>query len=123
MERSKQALQRTGCGRPLIADVSRTKAADFLTVPDNHKLDAPLILGDPAASHLPPLVEVPEHLGPHEYRFMSNDQFDVVLREDWCEAQRIYWLETLYRAHWAAATSLGRTARWVSSEQSRDPSR
>jgi hypothetical protein len=71
------------------------------------------VLGKAAASHIPVLVKVLEGIGDHKYEFMSKEHFDVVCREDWLEGQRIYWLETLYRAHFAASTSLIRTARWI----------
>lgn len=79
----------------------------------HHALDATEILGDPAASHFPILVQILDNLGQHEYHFMSSDKYALLIRDDWCEAMRIYWLEILYRAHFAASTSLIRTARWV----------
>jgi len=77
------------------------------------KADPDAILGAFAASHLPILVDVLDGLGDHRYEFMSAENFDVIAHQDWQEAQRVYWLEILYRAHFAAATSLIRTSRWI----------
>jgi hypothetical protein len=44
---------------------------------------------------------------------MSAERFGAIAKADWLEGQRIYWLEMLYRAHFAASTSLIRTARWI----------
>jgi hypothetical protein len=44
---------------------------------------------------------------------MSAERFEVIAKEDWLEGQRVYWLEMLHRAHFAASTSLIRTARWI----------
>ena len=71
------------------------------------------IFGESGASHIPLLVEVLENIGSHDYKFMANSDFDVLLHENWREAQQIYWLEILYRAHFAASTSLIRTSRWI----------
>src|ERR1700694_70348 len=75
--------------------------------------DVTTILGGAAASHVPVLVDVLDGIGEHNYDFMSGHNFGVVAREDWIEGQRIYWLEILYRAHFAASTSLIRTSRWI----------
>jgi hypothetical protein len=71
------------------------------------------IFGPAAASHIPIITDVLDGIGEHRYEFMSPEQFDIVAKEDWLEGQRIYWLEILFRAHFAASTSLIRTARWV----------
>ena len=71
------------------------------------------ILGESGTSHIPVLVEVLENIGDHDYKFMASNDFDVLLHENWREAQQIYWLEILYRAHFAASTSLIRTSRWI----------
>ncbi len=71
------------------------------------------VFGAAAASHIPIITEVLEGIGEHEYEFTSPERFGVVAKEDWLEGQRIYWLEILYRAHFAASTSLTRTARWI----------
>lgn len=77
------------------------------------KLDAIAIFGEAAASHLPPLVDVVAHLEGHSYEFMAPKKYDSVLYSNWRQAERLYWLEILYRAHFAASASLIRTARWV----------
>jgi hypothetical protein len=64
------------------------------------------VLGGAAASHIPVIVDMLEGIGDHRYEFMSAEQFDVIVKEDWVEGQRIYWLEILYRGHFAASTSL-----------------
>jgi hypothetical protein len=71
------------------------------------------LLGDAAAFHIPILVDVLDDLGRYDYTFMSAPNYDAVLQEDWRRAQQIYWEEILYRAHFAAAASLVRTARWI----------
>ena len=71
------------------------------------------IIGPAAASHIPVIVEIVEGIGDHRYEFMSAEQFSVLAKEDWLESQRVYWLEMLYRAHFAASTSVIRTARWI----------
>lgn len=71
------------------------------------------VLGAAAASHIPVIVEVLEGIGEHRYEFMSAERFGVIAKEDWLEGQRVYWLEMLHRAHFAACTSLIRTARWI----------
>jgi hypothetical protein len=59
------------------------------------------------------IVNVLQGIGDHRYEFMSAERFGAIAKEDWLEGQRIYWLEMLYRAHFAASTSLIRTARWI----------
>jgi hypothetical protein len=71
------------------------------------------IFGPAAASHIPIIADVLDGIGDHKYEFMSPGEFGMVAKDDWLEGQRIYWLEILYRAHFAAVTSLIRTARWV----------
>ena len=71
------------------------------------------VLGSAAASHIPVIDSVLEGIGNHKYEFMSAERFGAIAKEDWVEGQRIYWLEMLYRAHFAASTSLVRTARWI----------
>jgi hypothetical protein len=72
------------------------------------------IFGEATASHLHVLSLLLDGIGSHQYAFMSAAQFDKVLKTDLREAMRIYWLEILYRAHFAACAALVRTNRWVS---------
>ena len=47
------------------------------------------------------------------YRVLDVEAFEVLLRHDSRRGQRIYWLELLYRAHLAAATTMLRQDRWL----------
>lgn len=98
-ERRQQPLDKTPDGRQHRGRTSTMEPAD--------------ILGPAAASHIPIIADVLDGIGEHKYEFMSPGEFAIVAKDDWLEGQRIYWLEILYRAHFAAATSLIRTARWV----------
>jgi len=71
------------------------------------------VFGPAAASHISIITDVIDGIGEHKYEFMSPERFGMVAKGDWLEGQRIYWLEMLYRAHFAASTSLIRTARWI----------
>jgi hypothetical protein len=47
-----------------------------------------------------------------EYRFMEPEKFRQLLKQSPGEGIRVYWLEMLYRAHWAAASNILRHKRW-----------
>ena len=70
-------------------------------------------LGAPAASHLPVLDKVVTGLSAAEYDFMPNDEFVVLVKTDPSRGMQVYWTELLFRAHFAAATSVLRTRRWL----------
>lgn len=77
--------------------------------------DCKRLLGEKGASHLPVLDKLISQLANHHrYDFMSAVAFDELGRSDPQEWQKVYWLEILYRAHFAAYTSLLRTSRWLS---------
>jgi len=44
---------------------------------------------------------------------MENEVYENVLRKDHLEGLRIYWSELLFRAHFAASTSIIRSRRWI----------
>lgn len=71
------------------------------------------LLGRAAASHVPVISHVLANLPVFEYPWMSRDAFGALMRSQWREAVKVYWLELLYRAHFAALTSLLRTSRWI----------
>ena len=48
-----------------------------------------------------------------KYTFVDPERFQVVLRRSPGEGMRIYWTETLERAHWAAASNVLRHKRWL----------
>jgi hypothetical protein len=64
------------------------------------------LLGPAAASHIPVIVEILDGLDEHTCEFMADDHFLPLAKDDWLEGQRIYWLEILYRAHFAASTTV-----------------
>jgi hypothetical protein len=71
------------------------------------------LLGEDAASFLPVLDTVVAHLKEHRYEFMSQVRYGQLLQTNLGEAMRIYWLEILCRAHFAASVSLLRSKRWI----------
>jgi hypothetical protein len=48
-----------------------------------------------------------------EYQFMNNQEYERLLLSSPSEAHRIYWVEMLCRAHWAAASNILRHKRWL----------
>lgn len=76
-------------------------------------VDAKEVFGPAAASHLPIIAAVLNDIGEHRYEFMEVDRFVETSTRDLGDGQRIYWTEMLYRAHFAASTSLIRTQRWI----------
>lgn len=79
---------------------------------DDLKLAA-RILGPDAASFVPVLHRVVAGLGAPQYEFMSQSAYGELLQRDVADAMRVYWSEILYQAHFAAATSLVRSERWL----------
>lgn len=72
------------------------------------------LLGDAGASYLDALTGLLSGIPDgSRYDFMSKEKFAALLSSDFKESQRIYWIEILYRAHFAAHTSLIRTSRWL----------
>lgn len=49
---------------------------------------------------------------PVQYDYMEPQDYQRVVHEDWKRGAKIYWEETLGRAHFAAATSIIRAHRW-----------
>ncbi|MCB1605373.1 MAG: hypothetical protein KDI71_00140 [Xanthomonadales bacterium] len=43
---------------------------------------------------------------PTSYLFMPPHQFGELMRRDWKGGMKVYWLELLYRAHFAAIASV-----------------
>lgn len=70
-------------------------------------------LGDAAASHIPVLERVVHGLRSVEYDFMPNDAFETLVKSAPRRAMQVYWAEILFRAHFAAGTSVARTTRWL----------
>jgi hypothetical protein len=54
------------------------------------------------------------------YPFSPNAEWEALTKRDPAAGMRVYWLEILYRAHWAAATSLIRADRWLRGIQDGD---
>lgn len=71
------------------------------------------IFGEDAASFVPVLFNVVRRFKNHRYEFISQVRYGQLLQTDLGEAMRIYWLEILYRAHFASSASLLRSKRWV----------
>ncbi|WP_454722696.1 hypothetical protein [Delftia acidovorans] len=51
------------------------------------------------------------------YKYFSPEQFSQLMVNDPAQAQRIYWCELVGRAHFAAASSILRSAQWVKGVQ------
>jgi hypothetical protein len=62
---------------------------------------------------LSPLADIClQKLAGMEYHFLDRDAFDNIQAINPMEASRVYWLEILSRAHWAANSSLARSRSW-----------
>ena len=48
------------------------------------------------------------------YSFMAMDEYEGLLHRDVSEGMRVYWSETLARAHIAAVTAILRSRHWLS---------
>ena len=48
------------------------------------------------------------------YTIMDDEEYKDLLEQDLSEAMRVYWTETLGRAHLASATAILRSRRWLS---------
>lgn len=60
-----------------------------------------------------PLENLLPHLEGYRYDFLDNNVFVNIVATNPPQAMAIYWRELLHRAHWAAASSLIRTHRWL----------
>lgn len=49
---------------------------------------------------------------PVQYHYMEPEEYRRLIHEDWKRGAKVYWEETLGRAHFAAATSIIRAYRW-----------
>src|SRR5436190_1678733 len=76
--------------------------------------DAVQVLGPDAASWTPLIDALVPHLKGFEYSFMPDTQYKKLLLANTANAMEVYWKELLYRAHFAAATSIVRMHRWLS---------
>ena len=59
------------------------------------------------------LEELLPHLEGQRYTFLDPTKYAALLARDTAAGMAVYWRELLYRAHWAASTSLIRTHRWL----------
>jgi hypothetical protein len=71
------------------------------------------VFGIDAASFVPALDELSTMLAGFQYRFLPGPEFQRIMLKDVAAGMRIYYLEILHRAHFAAVTSLLRSHRWV----------
>lgn len=54
---------------------------------------------------------LPDLIG-RKYQFMALEEYRAISYSSIADSQRIYWREILYRAHWAAATTILRHREW-----------
>jgi hypothetical protein len=73
------------------------------------------LFGAAVASFLPVIVVIENEINTKKvtYSYMDSASFDLLLHNDPDEALRIYWFETLGRAHFAATASILRTRDWL----------
>ncbi|MBH1966714.1 MAG: hypothetical protein I8H81_00825 [Pseudomonadales bacterium] len=69
------------------------------------------ILGKPAVIFPPFIQKILEDAYDTPYMFMDIDAFNQL--NDATKAKQTYWLEMLYRAHWAATSNLVRHTKWL----------
>ncbi len=55
------------------------------------------------------------------YSFMEIDEYESLLQQNVSEGMRVYWSETLDRAHIAAVTAILRSRHWLSACSPRNP--
>ena len=71
------------------------------------------LFGPSTVAYIQILDDMAQDLAAANYRFMDSQKFDELLASNPGEAARVYWLELLFRAHWAAASNIMRHKRWL----------
>lgn len=71
------------------------------------------LFGSTGALYHPFLEAMAKEVTGVHYDFMKMEQFEDLSQNDPLEANRIYWREILYRAHWAASSNVLRHKRWL----------
>ena len=84
--------------------ISKAKRTDLKTLED--------IFDGPIRSLSPVMDVCLKKAADMEYPFLDRDAFDSIQASNPMEAGRLYWQEILYRAHWAANSSLARSKSW-----------
>lgn len=74
---------------------------------------ASVIFGKGAEIYLPFLISFEKLVNRITYKFIPEQEYILVLKENPSEGMRIYWAEMLDRAHLAATTSMLRNKRWI----------
>ncbi len=81
-----------------------------MPIPDDSALT---VFGAEAGSYVPLVDRCVATLDGYRYEFSPHPDFQTALVTDIRQGMQIYWKEILYRAHWAASTSLIRSQRWI----------
>jgi hypothetical protein len=71
------------------------------------------VLGTSGATFIKTTDWLVTELDRTRYSYMNAKAYKDLMIEDRSEGMKIYWTEILYRAHFASATSLVRSRRWV----------
>ncbi len=77
--------------------------------------DVPARIFGPVASLVREVCAAEPRLRGFQYSYMSPSDYQSLLQADLPAAMRVYWLEIIYRGHYAALTSLLRTVGWLES--------